>query len=73
MQVPKYIQDKMRRSAELHRRASVLSLEIDDYFERQGIDIDVLRCGNGISLEELDLGNDVTDEFVVWVERDFEP
>lgn len=29
------------------------------------------RAGNGISLEELEYGNDITDEFVQWAEEDF--
>ncbi len=31
-------------------------------------DIEELRSGNGISLEELDYGNDITSVFCKWIE-----
>jgi len=68
MKIPKYIIAKMHRVAKLSREASVLSKEIEDFFVKQGYDVYELRSGNGKSLEELEYGNDVTDEFVADIE-----
>ena len=80
MKVSKDIQNKMRRVVKLHKEADNLMQEIDEYFESKLLSsekfnnegLSVARCGNGISLEELEYGNDITDEFVAWAERDFE-
>ncbi|MDF2950543.1 MAG: hypothetical protein K0S18_126 [Anaerocolumna sp.] len=72
MKVSKDIQYKMHKAARLHSEANKLMEDVNDYFEKNGIDEDVLRCGNGISLEEVELGNDIVDEFVSWAENDFE-
>ena len=64
MKVPKKIQNKMHKLANITAQAKLLSREIDDYFESKGYDIYELRSGSGNSLEELDYGNDITDEFV---------
>lgn len=61
MKVPKHIQDKMHKVAELHRKAADISADVDDWLVDHGFDIEGLRCGDGYSLEELDYGNDVTD------------
>lgn len=61
MKVPKYIKEKMHKIAEFQRKASDLSLEVDNWFIEHGFNMEDLRCGAGISLEELDYGNDVTD------------
>lgn len=74
MKVPKYIIEKMHRLARLSAEAEALSAEIDDYFERKGIDPDELRGASFMDvpsinthidyLTELECGNDVTDEFI---------
>lgn len=70
MKVPKYIQSKMHRLARLSSETALLSKEIDEYFISRGYNVDVngfnksLRSGNGFGLEELELGNDVTEQFV---------
>lgn len=61
MKVPEYIRRKMHRAAKLHAEASKLTRQVDDWFESRGYAAEVLRCGDGLSLEELDYGNDVTD------------
>lgn len=63
MEVPKYIQCKMHRAAKLHAEAAKLTRQVDEWFESRGYTPENLRCGDGLSLEELDYGNDVTDIF----------
>lgn len=75
MKVPKYIQAKMHRLARLSSETAQLSLEIDEYFRCRGYNVDnpeykkSLRCDNGESLKELELGNDITENFVNKFER----
>ena len=69
MKVPEYVRRKMHRLADLQSKATVLSREIDDWFMKNGFDIEELRCGDGCSLEELDYGNDITDEFCDRIEN----
>jgi hypothetical protein len=69
MIVPEIIKNKMHRVAKLNYKAAVISREVDNYFIEQGFEIEDLRSGNGVSLEELDLGNDVTDAFCEWFEK----
>lgn len=71
MVIPKYIQNKMHKIAEYSLKAKQLSCEVDKYFQNYGIDIEMLRCGNGCSLEELEYGNDITEAFCVHAEKDF--
>ena len=71
MKVPKYIQDKMHKVARLNAMSRALMREVDDYFISKDYDIEKLRCGNGKSLDELDYGNDITDEFVKEADNDF--
>lgn len=63
IKVPKEIQKKMNKIAELSNKANKLSKEVDQYFIDKGFDVEKLRTGNGRSLEELEYGNDITDEF----------
>lgn len=62
MRVPNYIKVKMHRIATLQKQAASLSAEVDNWFIDHGFNIEELRCGDGQSLEELDYGNDVTNE-----------
>lgn len=68
MRVPDYIRFKMHRLAAIEQEAIVLSKEIDQWFEKKGFDIDKLRSGSGCSLEELEYGVDITDEFCALIE-----
>ena len=70
MRVPKYIQDKMHRLAKLSNQAADLSREIDRFFIEKGYDIEALRSGDGISLEELEYGVDVTELICKAIESD---
>lgn len=72
MKIPKYIQNKMHSAAAMYAHASETMKEIDDYLLSKGISPDVYRSGNGISLEEIEYGNDVTDAFVAWAAEDFD-
>ena len=64
MKVSKEIQKKMHRLASLTAQASVLDRKINQYFEEKGYDIDELRAGDGMTLDELNYGNDIKDRFV---------
>lgn len=61
----------MHKIAELTKKAKELSCEVDQYFINKSFDIDELRCGNGRSLEELEYGIDITNEFCKDAEEDF--
>lgn len=73
IKIPKYIKNKMHRLAKLSLESRHLSQEIDDwFFKNYGTDerwIEALRSGSGLSLEELEYGNDITDEFCEAFER----
>lgn len=74
MKVPKYIQAKMHRLARLSSETAQLSQSIDEYFSIRGYNVDFcskksLRSGDGVGLEELELGNDITKQFVERFER----
>jgi hypothetical protein len=69
MKIPKHIRDKMHRLANIHYKATELGIEIDNWFISHGFDIEDLRDGSGVSLEELDYGNDVTDAFCERIEN----
>lgn len=62
IKIPKYIRQKMHRIAYLHATANK---------EMQVVEAQGLRCGNGYSLEELDYGNDCTDELCKSMENGF--
>lgn len=69
MKVSKEIKDKMHKAAKCFAESNRLMRDIEDYLESCGINVDEVRCGNGCSLEEFEYGNDVTDEFVEWIEE----
>jgi hypothetical protein len=71
MKVPQWIKTKMIKIAKLNNESSQLSREVDEYFIQKGYDINLLRCGNGRSLDELDYGNDIVDQFCEWAESEF--
>lgn len=64
MRISKDVQRKMHKLAQLTSQASLLDREINEYFENKGYDIDELRSGDGTTLDELNYGNDITDNFV---------
>lgn len=68
MKIPNHIKEKMHKVAKLHGQAIEISRVVDDWFISHGFDIDELRCGDGLSLEELDYGNDVTDILIERIE-----
>lgn len=63
MKVPKYIQARMHKAAAYAQKMNDEMRIVDAWFERNGYDSDVLRSGDGYSLEELEYGNDITDVF----------
>ena len=75
MKVPKYIKEKMHRIAKLTYEASQEMKIVESWLETHGIEISTqisgLRGGCGYSLEELEYGNDVTNELCKLIEEDF--
>lgn len=76
MKVPKYIREKMRRVAALNDEADQEMRKVEAWLEKHGVETSYtrgggLRDGCGCSLEELEYGNDVTDELCEWIEKDF--
>ena len=67
MKVSKEIQKKMHKILELSIRMRKLSNEVDQYFIDKGFDIDELRSGDGLGLEELEYSNDIIDEFCKYI------
>lgn len=61
----------MHRVAALQQEASETMKEIEDYLTSRGFCIDTIRDGSGVSLEELDYGNDVTDVLCEKLEEGF--
>ena len=60
----------MHKLAKLTSQAAILDREINDYFEINGYDIDELRAGDGSTLDELNYGNDITDQFIEDIKND---
>ena len=58
----KQLKQKMRRLACLADKMWGLSREIEREFEARGLHPDIYRDSGGCSLEELEAGNDITDE-----------
>ena len=69
MKVPKYIREKMHRSALHARMVSDLDREVGIWLEQNGIDVEKLSDGGGSGYEELSYGNDVTDELCAQIEQ----
>lgn len=70
MKVPKYIKEKMHEIARLSKRTQTIVGEVEQYFRNRDYDIDALRVNDGISLTELDCGNDVTEKLCKAIEED---
>lgn len=77
MRVPNYIKQKMHRVAHLNALAEQEMRNIEEWLESHGIDTSYsatdgggLRDGSGCSLEELEYGNDITDELCERIERE---
>lgn len=68
MKVPNYIRSKMHLCARHAKQAAKYDLEIGDWLEEHGIDVESISTGDGSSFEELIYGNDVTDELCARIE-----
>lgn len=62
MKIPNYIRTKMHLCASHARQAAKYDLEVANWLEEHGIDVEDISNGDGSSFEELIYGNDVTDE-----------
>ena len=69
MKVPSSIQNKMHMACKHFAKGAAIMDEVNQWFDDQGIDQEIIRSGNGVSLEEIEYGNDITDEFCEWFEN----
>lgn len=69
MVIPNYIHSKMHLCASHARQAAMYALEIANWHERHGVDVESISNGDGTSFEELMYGNDVTDELCHRIEE----
>ena len=67
--VTRAVKAKLWTIAEMHRKAAMLMKEVEGYLESKGLDIDELRDGSGVGLEEFEYGVDTTKEFCDLVEK----
>lgn len=68
MIIPNYIRSKMHLCASHARMAAKYDLEVANWLENHGIDVEDISNGDGSSFEELMYGNDVTDELCARIE-----
>lgn len=79
MKVPKHIQEKLHRLAKLSAEKDTLSAELEAYFKKRGImpfdlhggQLDVTGTEFPDYISELNKGNDITDEMVIYLENYF--
>lgn len=69
MKIPNYIRAKMHLCASHARQAAKYNLEVANWLEKHGIDVEDISNGDGSSFEELMYGNDVTDELCARLEE----
>ena len=66
--IPNYIRSKMHLCASHARQAAKYDLEVANWLEKHGIDVEAISSGDGSSFEELMYANDVTDELCARIE-----
>ncbi len=64
MKIPQYIVADMHRAARHFQGGAEIMRRVDEWFISNGYDIDELRCGDGLGLEEIEYGNDITDSLI---------
>lgn len=69
MKIPAYIIQDMRCIVNHAKAIEEISRRVDLWFESHGFTAEELRCGDGCSLEEIEYGNDIVDEFVAKMEK----
>jgi hypothetical protein len=69
MVIPNYIRSKMHLCASHARQAAKYDLEVANWLEKHGVDVESISNGDGTSFEELMYGNDVTDELCHRIEE----
>ena len=68
MVIPNYMRSKTHLCASHARQAAKYDLEVANWLEKHGIDVEDISNGDGSSFEELMYGNDVTDELCARIE-----
>lgn len=74
MKVPEYIKKEMKKVITFSNKAAFSMDNIEKWLRENGFETDFeadnsLRDGSGISLEELEYGNDVIDELCERIEE----
>lgn len=68
MKIPEYIKRKMHSAAKNFQQGAALMADVDKWFDAHGFPAEVIRSGDGTSLEEIEYGNDVTEVFCARIE-----
>lgn len=71
MKIPKYVKASMKRCVKHNNIAAEEMKNVETWLDFHGVDVEKLRDGCGISLEELEYGNDVVDELCERIEKEF--
>lgn len=69
MVIPNYIRSKMHLCASHACQAAKYDIEVVNWLEKHGVNVESISDGDGTSLEELMYGNDVTDELCHRIEE----
>ena len=69
IKVPASIRKKMQSAAKHFAAGGDLMAQVDEWFIDRGFDIDQLRSGDGISLEEIEYGIDISDKICFAIEH----
>ena len=68
VKVPKYIKDNLKSVVYHQRIANKKMIEVEEWLESKGFDVEELRSGDGESLEEFEYGTDVLEAFCAKLE-----
>jgi len=63
MKIPQYIIDDMKRAARHFSSGAAIMERVNGWFESRGFAPEELRNCDGCSLEEIEYGNDIAEEF----------
>lgn len=72
MKISKDIVKKLNRIRNLALEQQNLCLEVTEYFEKKGFDLDKLSNGCGIGLDSVEYGECTVDEFLEFIKNEFD-